>query len=148
MHFTHGDTHWVGGAQVRVLFRSRCSSYLGTAVATSGKAAALCTTSMALLHSCRPSECDDVISRAHVSRNREQQATTALRGHRWVAPTPPSFPRMGGTKQRIKVLEQILGGKGVVTELSDLPRCKPHLPARRSASQPCLQTSSPSTAGR
>ena len=95
VHFTHGDTHWVGGAQVRVLFRSRCSSYLGTAVATNGKAAALCTTSMALLHSCRPSECDDVISRAHVSRNREQQATTALRGHRWVAPPPPFFPSYG-----------------------------------------------------
>ena len=53
-----------------------------------------------------PSGCDGVISRAHVSRNREQEAT---------APSERSllycFVLMGA-KQSISVLVQILGRKG------------------------------------
>ena len=52
----------------------------------------------------RPLECGDVIGRARVSRDREQQAA-ASRGHRWIA-SSPLF------RQTTSVLEQILGVRG------------------------------------
>ena len=76
-----------------------------------------------------PSESDDIIRRAHVSRSRGQQAT-ASRGHCGLLRSPLRRLRRGwGTKQSISVLEQILGRKGSLHWPSSrqypcLPRCQ------------------------
>ena len=71
-----------------------------------------------------PSECDDVTTRARVSRSRGPQANYRTRYGTDGLLRPLPFENKkggGGRAQSISVLEQILGRNGV-TELSDWPR--------------------------
>ena len=83
--------------------------------------------SISIAGSNTPSECSDVIRRAHVRRNREQQAA-ATQPRWWVDSAP-----LRGVKQPTSILEQILGKEGGFWPFSTIFKTS----AKSDAEMPC-----------